>query len=277
MRLRIDRVVTAIAILGSIARGVNQHNNPLDLKHHVQKDWEKARKESAWGRAAKEQDAGSSVHTPEDGPSSDHSYLDPKHYAQEEWRRAGKQHKPTREPEIDQLIQQFESEKLGGGMRLGSHIRTRVLIDGSDNWALCDTGAQLSILNETWAAENGIKKVATAAMTVTGFDNVPRKTDMAISQPVTFTNFNGHNPNEILTLGTDVMPNLGIGLTGLSAAGDTPLPTPFKSEPTPAVEFPEAEESEEDRQNRENLMKDIQPFLDENGFYHGRRQTSREP
>ncbi|KAI9326110.1 hypothetical protein BDR26DRAFT_902287 [Obelidium mucronatum] len=116
MRLGSKTVVAAIAILGSMARGVNQHNNPLDLKYHVQKDWEKARKEPVWGRAPEEHCAGSSAHTLEAGPSRDHSYLDPKHYVQEEWRRADKQRKPGSEPETDQLIQQFESQKLGGGM-----------------------------------------------------------------------------------------------------------------------------------------------------------------
>ncbi|KAI9324352.1 hypothetical protein BDR26DRAFT_903739 [Obelidium mucronatum] len=191
MRLGTRAVVAAIAILGCIARGAEQHDNPLDPKHQVQKNWDEAREEPTWNRAARKQDAESGVHTSEGGPSNSHSHLDPKYYAQEEWRRANEQRGTAEDPKIDQLIQQFESHKLGGGMRLGSHIRTRVLIDGNDNWALCDTGTQLTILNETWAAGNGIKKIATAAMTVTGFDNVPQKANMAISQLLTFTNFNG--------------------------------------------------------------------------------------
>ncbi|KAI9347646.1 hypothetical protein BDR26DRAFT_892510 [Obelidium mucronatum] len=136
-------------------------------------------------------------------------------------------------------------------------------------------GAQMTIVDRVWAAANGIKRLARVAMTAIGFDNIPRQVMMDISEPMELANPSGqatvinvilgHNPNEIITLGMDAMPDMGIALTGLSASGDTPAPLPFATTPEQAISLPKHEQlSDEDARARQDLLNEIQPYLDEN-------------
>ncbi|KAJ3080330.1 hypothetical protein HDU99_008674, partial [Rhizoclosmatium hyalinum] len=135
------------------------------------------------------------VHPPFDG-----RLIDEKVVAQEDYAASQQNSSPqnsdsmvyphfSSEP-VEDLIQRLERQSLNPGLRIGNHVRTRILVDGKDQWALCDTGAQLTILNNTWAAEHGIKKVAKARLRVVGFDNVPQTRSYNISEPITFRNFN---------------------------------------------------------------------------------------
>ncbi|KAI9325429.1 hypothetical protein BDR26DRAFT_902870 [Obelidium mucronatum] len=85
----------------------------------------------------------------------------------------------------------FGTTDLIPNLRLGSHIRTRILVNGKDQWAMCDTGAQATILNSTWAAANSIGVSGKARLRVVGFDNIPQQVTFNVSEPVEFVNFNG--------------------------------------------------------------------------------------
>lgn len=75
-----------------------------------------------------------------------------------------------------------------------------------------------------------------------------------------------HNPIEIVSLGQDVNPFIGIGVTGLDVSADQP-PTieGFKTERVEGIQFnKDAVLSAEDESARAKLLKAIAPYLEAN-------------
>ncbi|ORY50722.1 hypothetical protein BCR33DRAFT_492983 [Rhizoclosmatium globosum] len=74
---------------------------------------------------------------------------------------------------------------------LGDHVQTCVICSGNNQWSLCDSGAQLTIIDQIWAAANGIKKATRMAMTVKGYIRTPgisqpSRSGMPLSRPISF-------------------------------------------------------------------------------------------
>ncbi|KAJ3082023.1 hypothetical protein HDU99_003870 [Rhizoclosmatium hyalinum] len=120
---------------------------------------------------------------------------------------------------------------------------------------------------------------STMSIGAIGYNNIRKEVEMDILELVEFKNHHGltcsgHvilgvNPDKIITLGMDVMPGIGIRLTGLSATGDSQAPRPFETIPDASISFPEEDNlSPEDATLCSNLLVKSNP---------GQSQIYREP
>ncbi|KAI9347626.1 hypothetical protein BDR26DRAFT_892494 [Obelidium mucronatum] len=94
-------------------------------------------------------------------------------------------------PNSDDFLSRLKKRVLTPRIILGQHVRTSMLANGIPQWGLCDTGAQMTIVDRVWAAANGIKRLARVAMTAIGFNNIPRQVMMDISEPMELANPSG--------------------------------------------------------------------------------------